>query len=112
MVMGKVSAKTSALAEADLGSYRVLVDGQDVGGADPGDLTCDAKNPLVFVQFSEGSVSISVTTGQHTVKVVNTFCGTDWTFHTATASRAVVVGPIAAQPPTPSPVTTRVGVTG
>ncbi|UIJ35798.1 hypothetical protein [Allobranchiibius sp. GilTou73] len=92
-----------------------MIDGRSVGGADPGDLQCHGSDPLVPVSFTTNPISVAVSRGTHVVTVSETFCGGDSTFHTAVATRSVGVGessPPSAQPPTPSPVNTRVGVTG
>lgn len=112
---GQVHSPSAAYAKADLGSYNVVIDGKSVGGADPGDLQCHGSDPLVSVSYTTHPISVSVSRGTHVITVSETYCGGDSVFHKTVATRSEVVGRSSrptSQPPTPSPITTRVGVTG
>ncbi|XAS77076.1 hypothetical protein V3G39_03285 [Dermatophilaceae bacterium Sec6.4] len=115
VLSGKVYAKNSADAEADLGSYQVLVDGKVVGGADAGSLQCTQSDPLVAVRVRRDPITTSVSPGQHVVTITQSFCGVTDLFLTSKISRTVTVGSKQqgpSQPPTPSAPTTHLGVTG
>lgn len=112
LLSGKVYSKNSATAEADLGSYQVIIDGKQVGGADPGDLQCATSDPLVAVQVRRNPIATRVNPGQHRVTISESFCGDTGASLTSTVSRTVNIGTGPSQPPTPSPTITHLGVTG